>query len=109
MEMLQVSKDFVLEAYAAACPTWKKKLEKQFPLLIPQLMKDMITKMPSYQNFYGKCLGNPLSFMNGKIYLDVPTSREGLFLAWDFARAFLTAYTDYVLEMQPNQFIFIRQ
>jgi len=30
-EYLTVSKEFILEAHNAACPTWKRKLEEQFP------------------------------------------------------------------------------
>jgi hypothetical protein len=31
MEKLEVSKEFILEAHQSACPTWKAKLEKEFP------------------------------------------------------------------------------
>jgi len=31
MKKLEVSKEFILEAYSSACPTWKAKLEKEFP------------------------------------------------------------------------------
>jgi len=30
-EPLTVSKEFILEAHNSACPTWKRKLEEQFP------------------------------------------------------------------------------
>lgn len=31
--MIQVREEFIREAYQAACESWKRKLEKEFPLL----------------------------------------------------------------------------
>ena len=31
MEKLKVSREFVLEAHEAACPEWRRKIEKEIP------------------------------------------------------------------------------
>jgi hypothetical protein len=109
MEQLMVTKEFVMEAYKAACPSWKAKIERQFPLLIPHMVKEQIEDMASYKNFYDKSFGSPLSFTEGQIHVVItqPTM-ECLFRAWDFAKDFLSKNPQYLVTMHPSKLVFQR-
>jgi hypothetical protein len=90
-----VSKEFIQEAYWAACSEWKQKLKKQFPEAFATEVNDCIAEIGSHvydYNVYGVKGGM------GGYYILIPlpnANDEWTFEAFDYAKKFCSVFEAY--------------
>lgn len=113
MEKLIVSKKFVEEAYKEACPKWKNKIKKEFPILfINDIEKIKQLKSYSKVSYYTTTYDDLISvFDNGeRIELRLPkANKDWTFAIWDLAKEICEKFNMYpVHKDEVNKVILIK-
>lgn len=87
---LEVTEEFVREAYDAACLEWRARIEKEFPSLFPNL-EARVKELDEYNWFYGNSVHNMhLKFEQKMIKIPLPkANKEWTLSAWKLAEAIL--------------------
>jgi hypothetical protein len=106
-ELVQVEVEFVKDAYKAACPEWKKKIETKFPEIFhPSL--SFIRKLQEklgVELYGGECYLRDHFIHGDYLAVFMPNSNTGwTFQNWEFIKKLCEEYPDcYPIHYPPNK------
>lgn len=111
MNQLKVSEAFVKEAYSAACPAWRQKMEKEFPDLFSVSM-EKIEQFDEYATFRAECRINSdviaLSSDKTRIKIALPSANtEWTIAAWNLAIRIIREFPEFFPKNLDHRWILL--